>query len=161
MKYSIYLIMSMLLILSCSGKKEKPIEVDKNQSKDFISQSSEGYELLKNHCYVCHSPVSSSHDEIIAPPMAAVKMRYSRSFKTKDAFVEALVSWSMNPDKEKSLMRGAVDRFQQMPKQAFIEEELRKIAVFIYENKLEEPEWFAAHEKEMHAKGMGKQQGMP
>ena len=161
MKYYIYLIISVLLILSCSSKKEKPIGADKNQSKDLISQSLEGYELLKNQCYVCHSPVSSSHDEIIAPPMAAVKMRYSRSFKTKDEFVEALVSWSMNPVKEKALMRGAVDRFQQMPKQAFIEEDVRKIAVFIYENELEEPEWFAAHEKEMHAKGMGKQQGMP
>ena len=161
MKYYIYLIISVLLILSCSSKKEKTIGADRNQSKDLISQSLEGYELLKNQCYVCHSPVSSSHDEIIAPPMAAVKMRYSRSFKTKDEFVEALVSWSMNPVKEKALMLGAVDRFQQMPKQAFIEEDVRKIAVFIYENELEEPEWFAAHEKEMHAKGMGKQQGMP
>ena len=161
MKYLIHLIISMLLILSYSCKKEKSNEVTENQSKDLISQSLEGYELLKNQCYACHSPISSSHDEIIAPPMAAVKMRYSRSYTTKEEFVEAMVSWAMNPNKEKALMRGAVNRFQQMPKQAFVEEDLRKIAVYIYENELEEPEWFAAHEKEMHAKGGGMGQGIP
>lgn len=151
----------MLLILSYSCKKEKPNEGAENQSRDLISQSFEGYELLKNQCYACHSPISSSHDEIIAPPMAAVKMRYSRSYTTKEEFVEAMVSWAMNPNKEKALMRGAVNRFQQMPKQAFVEEDLSKIAVYIYENELEEPEWFAAHEKEMHAKGGGMGQGIP
>jgi len=161
MKYLTHLIISMLLILSYSCKKEKPNEGAENQSRDLISQSFEGYELLKNQCYACHSPISSSHEEIIAPPMAAVKMRYSRSYTTKEEFVEAMVSWAMNPNKEKALMRGAVNRFQQMPKQAFVEEDLSKIAVYIYENELEEPEWFAAHEKEMHAKGGGMGQGIP
>jgi hypothetical protein len=58
-------------------------------------------------------------------------------------------------------MRGAVDRFQQMPKQTFVEKDLRKIAIFIYDNELEEPEWFAAHEKEMHSKGGAMRQGLP
>jgi hypothetical protein len=93
--------------------------------------------------------------------MAAVKLRYSRSYKNKDEFVEAMVSWTLNPDKEKVLMRGAVDKFQLMPKQAFNEEDMIKVATYIYENKLEEPTWFAAHEKEMHATGNGMRQGLP
>lgn len=161
MKYSIHLILMAFLFVSCADKKETPQEGAEAQSKEMTSEYSEAYQLLKNQCYACHSPVSSSHDVIIAPPMAAVKLRYKRSFNTKDEFVDAMVSWAMNPDKEKALMRGAVDRFQQMPKQAFEEEELRKIASYIYDNDLEEPEWFAAHEKEMHSNGGGRRQGMP
>jgi len=92
--------------------------------------------------------------------MAAVKMRYSRRFDSKDEFVDAMVSWTMNPEKEKALMRGAVDKFKLMPKQAFKEEDMLKIASYIYENKLEEPSWFAAHQKEMHGNANGMRQGM-
>ena len=67
----------------------------------------------------------------------------------------------MNPDQEKALMRGAVDQFKLMPKQAFAEDDMRKIASYIYDNELEEPSWFAAHEKEMHGKGRGMRQGKP
>jgi len=151
----------MLLFLSCTDKKETLSEGVEAQSKVMTLESSEAYQLLKNQCYACHSPVSSSHDVIIAPPMAAVKLRYGRSYSSKDEFVEALVSWTMNPNKEKALMWGAVDKFQLMPKQAFVESDMRKIASYIYDNELEEPEWFAAHEKEMHAKGGGMRQGMP
>ena len=72
-----------------------------------------------------------------------------------------MVSWTMNPDKDKALMRGAVDKFQLMPKQSFAESDMRKIASYVYDNQLEEPTWFAAHEKEMHAKGGRMRQGMP
>jgi len=161
MKYVICLVFSLMLFLSCDGKKENASEVKDGQYKVMSSESSEGYELLKNRCYACHSPISSSHDVIIAPPMAAVKLRYSRSYDNKDEFVEAMVSMTMNPAKEKVLMRGAVDKFQLMPKQAFKEEDMVKVATYIYENKLEEPTWFAAHEKEMHASGNGMKQGMP
>jgi len=161
MKYLIYLIVSTLLFLSCTDKKETSSEGAEVQSKDLTYDSSEAYQLLKNQCYACHSPVSSSHDVIIAPPMAAVKLRYGRSYASKDEFVEALVSWAMNPDKDKALMRGAVDKFQLMPKQPFAESDMLKIASYIYDNELEEPEWFAAHEKEMHAKGGRMGQGMP
>ena len=161
MRNIICLVISLLLFLSCDGKKENSSDVKDDQSKVLTSQSSEGYKLLKNQCYACHSPVSSSHDVIIAPPMAAVKLRYSRSYKNKDEFVEAMVSWTLNPDKEKVLMRGAVDKFQLMPKQAFNEEDMIKVATYIYENKLEEPTWFAAHEKEMHATGNTMRRGLP
>lgn len=151
----------MLFFLSCADKKENPLEVADAESKDLTYDSSEAYQLLKNQCYACHSPVSSSHDVIIAPPMAAVKLRYGRSYTSKDEFVKAMVSWTMNPDKDKALMRGAVDKFQLMPKQSFAESDMRKIASYVYDNELEEPTWFAAHEKEMHAKGGRMRQGMP
>ncbi len=150
-KVFVFLLITSFLLFSCSDHKNKPRVQDSNYSSNLI-QNTNGADLIKTNCYPCHSPVSASHDEIIAPPMAAVKMRYSRIYTNKDDFVEALVSWTMDPKPEKSLMKGAVDRFKQMPKQEFKEDDIRKIASFIFDNDLEAPEWFAAHEKEMHAK---------
>lgn len=117
-----------------------------------------GLILMKKHCYVCHSVLSNSHDEIIAPPMAAVKWRYSMRYSSKEDFVSAMVQWSMDPDLKKSIMPGAVDKFKVMPKQPFDSIEIVRIVNYIYDNELEEPEWFKDHQKEMHPmnENMGK-----
>ncbi len=159
-KIVIYILTISFLLFSCSEKKKTPRVEDNNFSSNLLKGAT-GEELIKTHCYACHSPISPSHDAIIAPPMAAVKMRYSRIYATKDEFVDAVVSWTMDPKPEKSLMRGAVDKFKQMPKQEFKEDDMRKIATFIFDNKLQAPEWFAAHEKEMHATRGGMGQGTP
>ena len=83
------------------------------------------------------------------------------SYKNEQEFVDAIVAWTMNPMQENALMRGAVDRFKVMPKQLFDENEMRKLAVYMYQNDLSEPTWFAAHQKEMHATGGKRRQGMP
>jgi hypothetical protein len=54
-------------------------------------------------------------------------------------------------------MRGAVSQFNVMPKQIFKEDDIRKIATYIYESNLEKPAWFEEHEREMHG---GKRNGM-
>jgi len=59
-----------------------------------------------------------------------------------------------NPSEEAALMKGPIRRFGLMPKPNVTPEQIRAIVTFIYENKVEEPEWFAAHEAEMHKKGM-------
>ena len=62
-----------------------------------------------------------------------------------------------DPKEENALMYGAVQQFKVMPKRAFNEEDLEKIATYIYDNEIEQPDWFAAHFKEQHGgKGMGK-----
>ena len=129
---------------------------DSNSKSETISS-----ELKKNHCYICHSPESSSHDEIIAPPMAAVKMRYKMSHESEQEFVDAIVTWTMNPNEESALMKGAIDRFKVMPKQLFDENQMQQLALYMYQNDLGEPTWFAAHQKEMHANGGKRRQGMP
>ena len=153
------MLITSFLILSCLDHKKVPVDEGNGNSSNLIQVAS-GEDLIKTNCYVCHSPNSASHDEIIAPPMAAVKMRYGRVYTNKDDFVGALVSWTMDPKPEKSLMKGAIDRFKQMPKQEFKEDDIRKIASYIFDHELEAPEWFAAHAKEMHQTGrMGR--GIP
>lgn len=114
-----------------------------------------GYTLMKNNCYVCHSPNATSHDSIIAPLFAAVKRRYSMQYGNKEDFVNAVVDWAASPHKEKALMYGAITKFKIMPKLFLEKSELEKIAIYIYENDVEQPEWFAAHFNEMHGQGMG------
>ncbi|MCF6182528.1 c-type cytochrome [Lutibacter sp.] len=145
-----------IALTSCKNttqKKEnntqtKPIEATQT------ANNSEGYQLLKTTCYACHNPNTKNHDNIIAPPMIAVKKMYSMRYNTKDTFVNAIVSWASNPKEENSLMKGAVNRFKVMPKQGFKKEDLTKIATYIYENKIETPSWFAEHEKQMRSNGM-------
>lgn len=119
--------------------------------KEQITQSNEGYELMKANCYACHNPYTETHDNVIAPPMIAVKRMHSMKYTSKESFVNAVVAWASDPKEENALMRGAVMTYKVMPKQAFKEADLKKI---------EEPKWFAAHEKEMHDKGQGKGRGM-
>lgn len=161
MKNYIYLIVSMLIFTSCDLPKKEMSPVSKEELSLDLEKIDEGKRLLAQHCYSCHSPHSSSHDEIIAPPMAAVKMRYGMQFDTKEEFVNAIVAWSLDPHKDNALMRGAIERFNAMPKQAFNEEDLKKIASYIFDNDLEEPAWFAAHQKEMHGEKGGKGKRMP
>ncbi len=124
-----------------------------------IDTTSANYMLLKNQCLICHGG-APSHDELIAPPMAAIKWRYSKQFKNKEDFVNGLVAWGLNPTEETALMKGAVKRFKVMPKPATSEGDLRIIAEFVYDNELQEPEWFAEHFKQMHGEKGGKGMGM-
>ena len=159
--YVIVVIIAVFTVLSCSDKKsskKEDLESAVVNNKEVPKQS-EAYILFKNNCYACHSVTSTSHDEIIAPPMAAIKFRYTKEYSTREEFINAMVNWAKDPKKENALMNGAVKRFNIMPKQVFKEEDLKKIATYIYDTKIEQPEWFAAHFKEMqggedHEKGM-------
>ncbi len=158
MKIYIYLIVSVLCVLSCTDSKKVSPNNSTELNKNSLDSTTAG---LKKHCYICHSPESSSHDEIIAPPMAAVKMRYQMSYASQQEFVDAIVSWTMDPNQGNALMKGAVDQFKVMPKQAFDKNEMEELALYMFQNSLDEPVWFASHQKEMHGKGGGKKRGMP
>lgn len=118
--------------------------------KGSISIENEAKLLVENNCYSCHSPSSSSHDEIIAPPMIAVKTRYLKEYNSEKAFVEAMVSYAKSPSKLKALMKGAINKFGVMPQQNFSKKDLQKIAKYIYSNPIHEPEWFKEHFKQEH-----------
>ena len=159
----IYLFFAMLLVVACKEEKKESASLIKEIEIVESKQDSIAYNMLKTKCYICHSITAPSHDNIIAPPFEAVKRRYTMQFKSKEDFVNAVTKWTLNPTKENALMRGAVMQFNVMPKQNFKEEEIRKIASYVYDNKLETPEWFEVHEKEMHDEdgtGRGKGRGM-
>ena len=157
MKLNIISILIVLIIsYSCNQNKELAIS-DKGSivlNSPLVDQS-ESYKLFKSKCYACHSVTSKSHDEIIAPPMAAVKRRYLMSYSNREEFIDAIVNWVKDPKEENALMYGAVQKFKVMPKQQFYEEDLELIGAYIFDNDIEQPEWFETHFQEEHG-GLGK-----
>lgn len=158
MNIRIILLLSIVaLFMSCNQSNKKSgytasshiyneVEIDNHLQKD------NGYTLMKNNCYACHNPNTKSHDEILAPPFKAVKMHYMREYDSKEKFVNAMVDWVQHPDEDKALMFGAVKRFKVMPKLALSTEDLEKIAAYIYDNDVEQPEWMEEHMKERKGK---------
>jgi len=168
-KYLFFLVLAGV-IFSCGTSNNDSSEsatmvaegVIENVESVALDTISENYLLFKGQCLICHGG-APSHDELIAPPMVAVQRRYKVQFDNKEEFVEGMVAWSLNPTAESALMRGAVKEFNVMPKPATKEEDLKTIAAFIYDNELEQPEWFEEHFNQMHPngmEGMGKGKGM-
>jgi len=91
--------------------------------------------------------------------MVAIVRRYKMSYETKEAFVEGVTNWVLNPTEENAIMRGAISQFKVMPKQPFKKDEMITIAEYIYDNELETPPWFEAHFNEEHPNGMGNRMG--
>ena len=158
MKANFILIAILVVVFSsCNNQKNKNLK-NKNRSTTAV-ENAEALKLFQQNCYACHSVITKSHDEIIAPPMVAVKRRYMKEYDTKDDFVKAVVTYASNPKAENALMIGAVDKFNAMPKQAFKVDELEKIATYIYDNEIETPEWFKDHFQQNHKNGQGMGRG--
>lgn len=143
----------LLSLLSSCNKQKEPLFTTKNGSDVKTTNDPEGLKLMKEKCYACHSVTTQSHDEIIAPPMIAVKKRYNMQFDNKEDFVKAIVAYTSNPIAENALMKGAVNKFNTMPKQNFDKNELEKIASYIYDNPIEAPKWFQTHYEQNHTNG--------
>jgi cytochrome c553 len=157
------LILLVFVIASCKDKpkitSENKIDDDKEIALNIDSITQDAQRLLETKCYICHDP-EASHDQRIAPPMAAIKARYLKDYSTKKEFTDAIWAFVEKPTKEKTKMRGAVNRFGVMPYQPYEEEEIRLISNFIFEYKIEEPAWFKKHWEEGHGNGNYRQKGM-
>lgn len=141
------------------------IAVNTQNSELEIHQEHPGKKLMENNCYVCHNP-KTSEERMMAPPMIAVKMHYISEDTSKEDFINAMVDWAKKPSEEKSKMPGAINKFGLMPYQFFPEETIKQIADYMFDNEIEEPEWFESHYNQMHGdrpgmKGkMGQAKGM-
>jgi len=160
MKTNFIKLVVLLMIFTSCNKQKSSEDFNKNIASTIESNDAEALKLFQQKCYACHSVATKSHDEIIAPPMIAVKKRYSMQYDNKEDFVNAVVAYASDPKAENALMIGAVNQFKAMPKQAFSEDDLKKIATYIYENKIETPEWFEEHFQQNHKNGQGMGQGM-
>jgi len=135
-----FLLITILLGKSCLNSDKK------------TSKSSEGEKLLASNCYNCHSPTAKENN-LLAPPMVAVKKFYEKKYDNKEDFIDAIVGFVKNPTTENALMKTAVKRFGLMAAMGFDEEQLQKMASHIYEGDLPQPDWFEEHYKEMHENG--------
>lgn len=163
MKYSIHtlLVVLVLLLIGCQDSKKSTyvlLSHETDSQKTAIAEHP-GKKLMETKCYVCHHP-SADHDQRIAPPMVAIKSHYIDDQTSKVEFLNAIWEFVKKPSKEKSRMRGAVRRFGVMPYQPFTEEEIKAIADYMFDNKIEEPTCFKKHIEE-ESKGKMKHRNEP
>ena len=113
----------------------------------------EGEELYKTHCSACHGSTGGMDmSKRLAPPIIAVRMHYIGQYPDKDSFVMVVADWLENQDERKSLMRGAIRRFNIMPPVYVSRGDAEKIAAYIYDGDLEKPAGFDEHVEKMHGR---------
>ena len=139
-----------LLILIFISCESKPTGVDSAPGQVISNDDIQAQRIIKENCYVCHSPEASSHDVILAPPLAGVKLRYLEWFPEEEEFIKNMTSFIYQPTSDKARMMGAVAKFGVMPINSLTEEESNIVSAYIYSNILEEPTWFKAHYEEEH-----------
>lgn len=144
----ITLLSLIVVITSCKNNKTSSNTTAAVAStSSYTASNHPGKKLMETKCYVCHNP-SADHDNRIAPPMVAVKSHYMTDDMSKEEFADAIWNFVKKPSEDKSKMRGAVRRFGVMPYQQFSEEDIKLIANYMYEFKIDEPEWFKEHIEE-------------
>lgn len=146
------------ILASCQNDK-KQFQPIKTASSVKTINAAEGKALMEKQCYLCHSPNAAENEGRIAPPMVAIKARYiDKEGYNKEEFIEAVTLFVRNPTEDKALMYGAVIKHGLMPKQAFPDGSIEKIANFMFDYQVEEPEWFRRH-WEGHGNKKGVQSG--
>lgn len=143
-----------LLLNSCNDSKKSNYSNATNvkvKTTAYTATNHPGKKLMETKCYLCHNP-STSHDSRVAPPMVAIKSHYLSDDTSKKQFTDAIWEFVKQPTVEKIKMHGAVRRFGLMPYQEYKETEIREIANYMYDYKIEEPEWFKKHIEESKGK---------
>jgi len=112
-----------------------------------VLASNAGKKLFNKLCVRCHVAEGMPTE---APPIFAVISHVKGSYPDREGFVNKIVDWVEEPKVSESLMRGAIRRFGLMPKLDFSEEEVRKVAEYLYDRKAELPAWYKKHYKERH-----------
>lgn len=132
-------------LIACNNSKNKKTSLD---SKPSIASNNEalakGFKLLENSCFSCHSPNPSINNSI-APTLLEIKEHYIAENTSQERFKKDFVTFINKPTKENAKIPGAIDRFGFMPKMNFNEEDLNRIAEYIFNTELEKPRWFEKH----------------
>lgn len=140
-----YLFVIILLVtISCKNDKKSQTET----SLHTMNQNdSIGKLLFEQKCIACHGFEGKTEEQMIAPPMYAVKRRYLRETSDEEKFTELMRNWVKNPVEEKSLMTQAKDTLGIMPHLNYSEDDISKIVQYIYDTEMPKPDWFDAHQK--------------
>lgn len=107
-----------------------------------------GKEKFITLCMSCHKLDRS--EQMVAPPVFAVRHHYIRAYPGRADFIAQVVEWLEEPDPNVSLMPGAMRRFNLMPKQELTSEERENVAAFLYDANFNEPDWYREHFEQGH-----------
>jgi hypothetical protein len=130
------------LVVSCQRKSGEYEMISEPLTEE---QAREAQQLMATHCYLCHSPNAPELEGRIAPPMVGIKGHYLQAYPERADFIKGMVDFVNHPTLDKTLMPGAVKRFGVMPYQDYPKGVAEKIAAYLYDYQIEEPDWFASH----------------
>lgn len=103
-------------------------------AQDAVPDGKTTFEVV---CAACHS-INPPHK--LAPPISHVARYYKRHFATEPEFVEAVVQWVINPQKERSKMPAhVIENFGIMAAFPLPEAQLREVAKYVYTLAAPEP----------------------
>ena len=109
-------------------KEVNTSDYEKVYTSHVWSQPQQSIEdFYKKQCGYCHTK-----DELIAPDFNKIKAKYLEVYKTKDAFIEAIVKFVKNPDKSKAIYRKNIDNYITMPKMPFNDADIKAVSEYIY-----------------------------
>jgi cytochrome c2 len=87
------LILFILILVSCENTNSTITKtIDSNVE-------SIGKIQFEQKCKVCHGFENKTEEEMVAPPMYAVKRRYMKASKNKEEFIQLMADWVKNPTK--------------------------------------------------------------
>jgi len=144
--YLFLISLSILTLPSCNNTKSE----SKANSETIIKKEvvdSIGKIQFEQKCVACHGFENKTEEQMIAPPMYAVKRRYIKASADKDEFVKMMSFWVKNPQPENALMRDATKDLGVMPHLNYDEKSILEIVNYIYSTEISKPEWFDAHEQ--------------
>lgn len=138
---SLFLIFSpgLFLISSCSSGNSEVSDVQENEIKQ--TDNARALELLESKCFVCHSN-KIPKDNLLAPPMIAVKEGYKSVTENQKEFVERFVKFVSDPSRKKAVLKDAVEQYGLMAYEGTKKEDLERIAHYIYSEEIAKPEWW-------------------
>ena len=135
-KYISIIVLVALYVSGCETKEKS--KISETSKEEPIKETSEtitkGYALMKQKCFICHfeKPDPAKMGQMIAPPMLRVQEHYKPSYMDKESFVKAIMAYVNNPSQDKTLMPGAVKKFNLMPKVIYDQTELKSIVETLY-----------------------------
>jgi Tfp pilus assembly protein PilP len=155
MKKIISLFSLLIVLSSCNNSPKNADRVLSQSEKTSVAKIKvldieEARVALAINCYSCHNPNSSSHDKMLAPPLAGIKFKYKNAYPDKELFVNQMSDFVFNPTEDNAMMKGPVKRFGLMPKTTLSKDKIKEIVLFIYNNDLDVPDWFSEHFEEKH-----------
>lgn len=118
----------------------------------FSSQEIEqGLQLLPTYCNTCHGVGGREMDEMLSPPLWAIRDFYLDQYPEPEPFVDAMVEFMQFPREENALMPSEVKNYGLMTTVSLSEADLRATAIVIYAGLIERPSWYRDYEK-LHRK---------
>jgi mono/diheme cytochrome c family protein len=113
------------------------------------SSAEEGRALFEKYCIACHQIQGPPK---VAPPVFGVINHVKGVYPEREAFVKRIVEWVENPNPNDVLMPGAAKRFGVMPKLGYPKKDVRKIAEFLYDHRVDLPQWYIEHYRQQHGR---------